>query len=339
MSLRRLVAAALALIPLAMFAVACGDDGPTFDDDALVIYSGRNKNLVGPLLDRLQTATGLDVQVRYGDSAELAAQILEEGERTRADLFFSQDAGALGALAKEGMLAPVPQEVLNRVPAKYRGADGTWVGVSGRSRVIVYDPRQVSEPPTSVFELTDPKYRGKVGWAPTNASFQSFVTALRVISGEDKAREWLEAMKANDAQVYSNNVNILNAVDEGKLQLGLMNHYYWYEKVAERGQAAVPSKLAFLPGGDPGALVNVAGVGVLKASAHGEAAQKAMDYLLGTDAQTYFAQETKEYPLISGVETDPGLPALDSLKGPDIDLGRLDSLEQTVRLLEDVGLV
>ncbi|GIH92522.1 iron ABC transporter substrate-binding protein [Planobispora siamensis] len=337
MSLRRLVA--VALIPLALLASACGGDGESFDDDSLVIYSGRNENLVGPLLDRMKAATGLDVQVRYGDSAELAAQILEEGADTRADVFFSQDAGALGALSKNRMLAPVAQEALDRVPAKYRGSDGTWVGVSGRSRVIVYDPRAVTAPPESVFELTDPKWRGKAGWAPTNASFQSFVTAMRVTSGEDRTRQWLEAMKANGTQTFSNNVNILDAVDEGKIQLGLINHYYWYEKVAEKGRNGVPSRLAYLPAGDPGALVNVAGVGVLKASRHAGAAAKAVDFLLGAEAQKYFADTTKEYPLISGVPAASGLPPFDSLKGPDVDLTELDSIEQTVALLQDVGLV
>ncbi|MFE3452266.1 iron ABC transporter substrate-binding protein [Nonomuraea sp. NPDC059194] len=337
MSLRRLVAAFL--VPMAML-TACGGgaEGESFDDDALVVYSGRNENLVGPLLEKLKTATGLDVQVRYGDSAELAAQIMEEGDRTRADLFFSQDAGALGALSKHGLLAPLPDDLLGRVDAKFRAADGTWVGVSGRSRVIVYDPRKVAAPPKSVFELTDAAWKGKVGWAPTNASFQAFVTAMRVLDGEDKARQWLEAMKANGTQSYPNNVEILNAVDAGTLQLGLINHYYWYEKVAERGQNGVPSRLAYLPGG-PGALVNVAGVGVLKNAQHADAARKAAGYLLGTDAQQYFATQTKEYPLIAGVAPEPGLPKLDTLNVPEVDLGKLDSLEQTLKLLQDVGLV
>lgn len=335
----------LLAVLLVLVTAACGAEGEgggggeSFDDDALVIYSGRNKNLVGPLLDRLSASTGLDVQVRYGDSAELAAQLLEEGDRTRADLFFSQDAGALGALSKQGLLAPVPAALLNRVPQRYRGAEGTWVGVSGRSRVIVYDPRTVTAPPKSVFELTGPEWKGKVGWAPTNASFQAFVTAMRVVSGEDRTRRWLTDMKANGTQTYPNNVDILNAVDAGTLRLGLINHYYWYEKVAEKGPNGVPSKLAFLPGGDPGALVNVAGVGALKAARHPQAAQKAMDFLLGPEAQKYFAQKTKEYPLIAGVQPEAGLPGLDTLNGPEIDLGRLDSLEQTLKLLQDVGLV
>ncbi len=349
-SLRRLFA--VACIPLfltVMSACGGGDPAPAAAPSgsatasgtgaSLTVYSGRNENLVGPLIDKLKTATGLDVQVRYGDSAELAAQILEEGDNGRADLFFSQDAGALGALSKAGRLAAIPQATLDKVPAAYRGGDGTWVGVSGRSREIVYDPREVPAPPQSVLDLTKAEHKGQVGWAPTNASFQSFVTALRVLNGEDKAKQWLEDMKANDTKVFPNNGAILDAVDAGEIRFGLINHYYWFEKIAEKGESAVPSKLAFLPGGDPGALVNVAGVGVLKTSANAEAAQKAVDFLLSPEAQKYFADETKEYPLIGGVATAPGLPALDSLKGPDLDLSRLDSLAQTLALLQDVGLV
>ncbi|GII92584.1 iron ABC transporter substrate-binding protein [Sinosporangium siamense] len=351
--MRRLIAAAL--LPLALTAAACGGQATqeaqttpapgtsatpeSFGENSLVIYSGRNENLIAPLIDKLKAATGVDVQVRYGDSAELAAQILEEGDRTRADLYFSQDAGALGALSKAGLLAPLPQPLLDRVPEKYRGADGTWVGVSGRARVIAYDPRQVKDAPKSVFDLTDPKYKGKVGWAPTNASFQSFVTALREVSGEDKARKWLTDMKANDTQTFAKNGDILNALDEGKISAGLINHYYWFEKVAEKGEAAVPSKLAFPQAGDPGSLVNVAGVAVLKASKRAEVAQKATDFLLAAEAQKYFSDDTKEYPLIEGVPTAAGLPALDSIKGPDLDLGKLDSLDQTLTLLKEVGLV
>ncbi|GAA0921283.1 iron ABC transporter substrate-binding protein [Nonomuraea longicatena] len=346
MSLRRLLAAASILLVSAT-AAACGSSSGTAEPaasgsakpdagaDALVVYSGRNEKLVSPLLDKLKAATGRDVQVRYGDSAELAAQILEEGERTRADLFFSQDAGALGALSKQGLLAPVAQPSLDKVSEKYRGTD--WVGVSGRSRVLVYDPRAVQTPPKSVFELTDAKWRGKVAWAPTNASFQAFVTGLRVLKGDAAAKDWLDGMKANETQTFKSNAEILDAVDAGKIQVGLINHYYWYAKTAEKG--SIPSKLAFLPGGDPGALVNVAGVGVLKTTKHAEAAQKAVDYLLSADAQQYFAKTTKEYPLAAGVEADQGLPKLDTLTGPAIDLAKLESLEQTLKLLQDTGVV
>ncbi|NGO47609.1 iron ABC transporter substrate-binding protein [Streptomyces ureilyticus] len=338
-----LVAAGLLLPALA----ACGSDDDKSSpgeggDSALVIYSGRNEKLVKPILDKLEKAVGTKVEVRYGDSAELAAQILEEGDRTKAGLFFSQDAGALGALAKEGMLAKLPQEQLDKVDKAYRSADGDWVGLSGRARVIAYNPDQVAEGdvPDSVHDVVKPEWKGKVGFAPTNASFQAFVTGMRVLEGDDATREWLKALKDNGAKTYAHNLATLDGVEAGEVSLGLVNHYYWYERVAEKGEDKVNSKLHFLPGKDPGALINVAGAGVLKDSGQSETAQKAVDFLLSEEAQTYFADKTMEYPLAAGVtSTVEGLPPFDSLESPDIDLGKLESLQETLAMLQDVGLV
>lgn len=337
-----LVAAGLLLPALA----ACGsgdkDSGGEGDASSLVIYSGRNEKLVKPLLDKLEKAVGAEVEVRYGDSAELAAQILEEGDRTKAGLFFSQDAGALGALSKEGMLQKMPAATLDKVDEAYRGSGGDWVGLSGRVRVIAYNPDKVSEGgvPDSVFDVVEPEWKDKVGFAPTNASFQAFVTGMRVLEGEDATREWLQGLKANGAKTYTNNLATLDAVESGEVSLGLVNHYYWYERVAEKGEDGVDAELHFLPGGDPGALINVAGAGILADSGQSETAQKAVDYLLSEEAQTYFADETKEYPLAAGVtSTVEDLPALESLESPDIDLGKLESLQETLAMLRDAGLV
>ncbi|MFD3505442.1 iron ABC transporter substrate-binding protein [Streptomyces sp. NPDC058676] len=345
-SARRIIALAAAGFLLPVLA-ACGSDdksGSAESDDSagLVIYSGRNEKLVKPLLDKLQKAIGAKVEVRYGDSAELAAQILEEGDRTKAGLFFSQDAGALGALSKEGMLTRLPQATLDKVETKYRGGEGDWVGLSGRVRVIAYDPDKVTEAevPDSVHDVVKPEWKGKVGFAPTNASFQTFVTGMRVLEGDDATREWLEDLKANGAKTYAHNLATLDAVEAGEVSLGLVNHYYWYERVAEKGEDKVDAKLHFLPGKDPGALINVAGAGVLKDGGQRETAQKAVDFLLSKEAQTYFADTTKEYPLSAGVtSTVEDLPPFDSLEGPDIDLGELDSLQETLAMLQDVGLV
>jgi iron(III) transport system substrate-binding protein len=327
-------AAAALLLPLA---TACG----VFAEEAgLVIYSGRNEALIKPLLDRLEKSVGAKVEVRYGDSAELAAQLLEEGDKSAADLFLSQDAGALGALAKQGRLERLPQPALGKVAPQYRSSAGDWVGVSGRVRVLAYNPRKVPEPPDNVRDLVKPEWKGQIGYAPTNASFQAFVTAMRVLEGEDATRKWLQGLKANQPRAFENNINVLDAVDSGQLSLGLINHYYWYERVAEKGAANVVAKLHFLPDGGPGALINVAGVGLLKGAEHRAAALKGVDFLLGKEAQTYFANETKEYPLAAGV-TSPvrDLPPLDSLKSPKIDLGKLDSLQQTLAMLREVGMV
>ncbi|GGW62649.1 iron ABC transporter substrate-binding protein [Streptomyces caelestis] len=344
-SVRRITAlvAAGLLLP-ALAACGSGDKDGASDggDPSLVIYTGRNEKLVKPLLDKLEKAVDTKVEVRYGDSAELAAQILEEGDRTKAGLFFSQDAGALGALSREGMLQKLPQSTLDEVDEAYRGSAGDWVGLSGRVRVIAYNPDQVDEDdvPDSVFDVVKPAWKGKVGFAPTNASFQAFVTGMRVLKGDDATRKWLADLKANGAKTYAHNLATLDAVEAGEVSLGLVNHYYWYERVAEKGEDKVNSRLHFLPGKDPGALINVSGAGILKDSGQSAAAQKAVDYLLSKEAQSYFADETKEYPLAAGVtSTVEDLPPLESLQSPDIDLGKLDSLQETLAMLQDVGLV
>lgn len=330
---------ATALLPLSVSLAACGDDD-AFSDDALVVYSGRQEALVEDILDDFEEESGVDVEVRYGDTAELTGQLIEEGERSPADLFFSQDGGALGALAKNGQLATLPDDVLSLVDQRYRGRDGTWVGVSGRARVVVYDPEQVSEQevPDSVFALTEPKWKGKVGLAPTNASFVAFVTAIRVLEGEEVARRWLQGMADNDPQLFDNNILVLDAANEGQIAVGLINHYYWFEQVAEEGEDEVTARLKFLKNGDPGALVNVAGVGILDSADRPDEAQQLAEFLLSADGQEYFAQETKEYPLVAGVATADGVPPLASLNPPDIDLADLDTLEETLAMIEEVGL-
>lgn len=340
------IATAAALLPL----TACGSGGSGDgksngkgkggDSSPLVIYSGRNEQLIDPLLDKLEKAVGSKVEVRYGDSAELAAQILEEGDRTKAGLFFSQDAGALGALSAEGRLEKLPRTILDKVDPAYRAANGDWTGVSGRVRVIAYNPEKAPKAPDSVHDLTRPEWKNKVGYAPTNASFQAFVTGMRVLEGDGATRTWLKDLKANGAKPYEKNTAVLDAVDSGEVSLGLINHYYWYEKVAEEGEDKVTAKLRFVPGGDPGALVNVAGAGVLKGTGQNRAAHRAVGFLLSEEAQTYFADETKEYPLSAGVTSSvEGLPALDSLESPEIDLGKLDSLQETLSMLQDTGMV
>lgn len=333
---RRLTAlfAAMLMLPAA---AACGADE---DDAGLVIYSGRNEKLVKPLLDDLEKAVGTTVAVRYGESAELAAQIQEEGGKTKAGLFFSQDAGALGALSAKGLLEKLPQESLDKVDAAFRGGAGDWVGTSGRVRVLAYHPGQVAKAPDSVHDLVKPEWKGKIGYVPTNASFQAFVTGMRVLEGDDATRAWLKGLKANEPKVYDNNLKVLDAVGKGEVSLGLINHYYWYERVAEKGEGKVGAKIHFLPGGDPGALVNTAGVGIVKGTDQAAAAQKAVDFLLSEKAQKYFADETKEYPLAAGVQSSvKNLPPLASLEAPKIDLGKLESLQETLKMLQEAGMV
>ncbi len=315
---------------------AANDDGGT-----LIIYSGRNETLVEPLLTRLEEEVGVPVEVRYAGTAELAAQLLEEGTATDADLFFSQDAGALGALTGADRLAELPAEVLDRVPEHYRDADGRWVATSARARVLAYDPASAPEVAeyTGIDQVLDERYRGRIAFAPTNASFQSFVTALRIDRDEDGARQWLQDFAALDPQAYENNNAVLDAVDGGQAAIGLINHYYWFERVAEQGEDAVNARIRFLASDDPGALVNVAGVGVLEGSDMADAATAAAAFLLSDEAQQYFADETAEYPVVEGIaSTVHDLAPLSGLTGFVVDLNALESLEETLALLDEVGL-
>ncbi|MBT2509914.1 iron ABC transporter substrate-binding protein [Streptomyces sp. ISL-98] len=332
---------------LALGAIACGSaEGEPHEsgsDKKITVYSGRSESLVKPVLDSFQKASGITVEVRYGDTAQMAAQLLEEGSKSPADVFLAQDAGALSAVTEKGLFAPLPAEVLDKVPKDYRATGGEWVGVTGRSRVLVYNTDQVStaDLPKSVFELTEPKWKGKVGIAPTNGSFQAFVTAMRVQHGDDKTEDFLAGLKANDAQIREGNGPIVADVDSGRLATGLVNHYYVYELAKEKGTSVdkLKAKNHFFPGGDTGALVNVSGVGVLKDSEADPDVRAFADYLLGTEAQTYFAEETYEYPLVAGVASAPGLPELSSLNSPDIDLNDLGGLEATVKMIKESGLV
>jgi iron(III) transport system substrate-binding protein len=305
---------------------------------SLTVYSGRSEELVGPIIERFESETGINVDVRYGDTAELAATILEEGANSPADVFFGQDAGALGAVGAANLFEPLPAEVLDRVPESFRSDAGQWVGVSGRARVVAYDTRELSEEdlPHSVFDFTDPSWKGRLGWAPTNGSFQAFVTAMRVLEGEDATREWLEGIVANEPRVFDGNVPIVQAIADGEIDAGFVNHYYLLRFLAEQGES-FPVRNHFMSGDDPGALVNTAGVGVLASSDSEENARRFIEFMLEEESQQYFAEETFEYPLVEGVDPPANTPPLSEIDTPPIDLSSLSDLQGTLRLLSETG--
>lgn len=305
----------------------------------LTIYSGRSEDLIAGVIDIIETEGEIDAQVSYGGTGEVAIRILEEGANSPASLFIAQDAGALGQLAAEGRLAVLPDEILGRVDSRFVSPDGLWIGLSARARVLVYNTELVAEGdlPASMLDLTDESWSGMVAWAPTNASFQSHVTAMRMLLGEDETRSWLEGMIDNGAVVFDGNGPIVTAVTAGEIPVGLVNHYYLWEAIAEVGQ--VPAANHYFPEGDIGSLINIAGAGILADSPNPEQALRALDILLGVEGQTYFAENTSEYPVSAGVQPISELPPLDEIQTPDIDLTDLDDLEGTVALLMEVGLL
>ena len=311
------------------------------DTRELIVYSGRSKGLVHPIIKQFEKETGITVKVRYGNTAQLAVALLEEGEKSPADLFWAQDAGALGAVSKQGLFQTLPESITAKVPDKFRNADGTWAATSGRARVLAYAPERVNaeELPKSIFDLTDAKWEGRVGWAPQNASFQAFVTAMRVLEGEEKAEEWLRGMKANGAKTYPKNTPIIRGLAAGEIDLGLPNHYYLMR--FKKSDSNFPVEQAFFASGDAGNLVNIAGIGILKSSSHSEEVNSFVEYLLSPKVQQYFISEVFEYPVTeAGIPSEKLLPPDELLKlTPEINLEKLDDLEGTLKLLREADIL
>jgi iron(III) transport system substrate-binding protein len=324
----------LVLVLLGAALTGCGGSS----GDRLTIYSGRTKNLIGPLLDRFHEETGIRIAVRYGDSAELALLIDQEGDDTPADVFLSQSPGALGYLVDR--YEPLPERVLDLVDERFRDDRGRWVGLSGRVRVLVYNTDLV-EPgdlPASVFDLTDQAFRGRVAVAPTNGSFQDFVTAMRAGVGDDRTLAWLEGLVDNDSPTYANNNAIVDAVASGEVPMGLVNHYYNERQLQEDPRS--PSRNHLFEDGDLGSLVLVSGVAVLRGTDRADEAARLVEFLLSEASQQFFAAETFEYPLAEGVPPAiDDLPPLADIAAPRVDLDSLGGgLGRTLRLIRDSGL-
>ena len=322
------------MLVLALALGACGDSG----SDTITIYSGRTENLIQPLLDDFAEASGIDVDVRYGQSADLALLIEQEGDRSPADVFISQSPGAVGFLADADLLRPIGDDVLELVEPEFRSASGRWVAMSGRVRVIVYN-RDLVDPddlPASVFDLTAERYRGQVAVAPANGSFQDFITAMREIHGDDATADWLEGLVANDAETYAKNSAIVQAVGRGDVPMGLVNHYYNYRALTE--DPGLPSVNYFFPDGDIGSLLISTALGVLDSTDDAGLADEFVEFMLSEQAQRFFSEETLEYPIAASVAPAGELPPLSSIEVATYDFDRLGGgLERTRELINDSG--
>ena len=321
----------------AVSASACGSDGAD-----VTIYSGRGERLIQPILDEFEEASGLSVEVKYGKSADLALLIEEEAaaDGSKADVFLSQSPGSIGFLEQNDRLAELPAATLALVPPSVSDDGGKWVGFSGRQRVLVYNTDQANpaDLPSSVFALTDPEWSGRVGVAPSNGSFQDFVTAMRVTEGDEITAQWLADLNANDPKIYANNNAIVQAVGRGEVEVGLVNHYYNYRAVAEDPNQ--PSANHNFAPDDPGSLLIVTGAAILATDDAEEfaAGTQLIDFLLSSAGQQYFATETFEYPLAAGEEPAGGVPPIDFADVGGIAYELLGGgLGQTRVLITDAG--
>ncbi|HSI96917.1 MAG TPA: iron ABC transporter substrate-binding protein [Gaiellaceae bacterium] len=336
---KRLVAALLAVTTAGLAVAGAATTAPS-QTTSLTIYSGRDERLVKPIMDRFTKETGIQLNVRYASSTALATALVEEGKHSPADVYWSQEPGTLGLVASRGLVKRLPQSVVGRVPSRFSTPSRRWVGTSARSRALVYNTRALTpqQLPASVWGLTNTRWKGKLGIAPTNASFQAFLGATIHLYGENRVRQWLRGLRANDVKLYPNNTTIVQAVGRGDIQTGLVNHYYLYNVLADTPN--LPIRNHWFRPGDPGNLVLAAGVGIVSATKKSAAARQFVDFLHSKWAQRFIARGpgAAEYPLVKGVPRRPGLPALKTIKGPTYNLGRLSvDIVPAVRLLLEVG--
>jgi iron(III) transport system substrate-binding protein len=304
----------------------------------LTIYSGRSESLIGPIIEQFSRASGIETRVKYGGTAELAATLLEEGDKTPADVFIAQDPGGLGAV--EGMLTPLPESILGEVLPRFRPPDGRWVGISGRARTVVYNTDKLSEDdlPDDILGFTDPSWSGRLGWAPGNASFQAMVTAMTKLWGIEKTAEWLSGIQANNPKTYPNNAAIVLAAGSGEIEAGFVNHYYLYRFLAEKGED-FPARNYYPRAGGPGAVILVAGTGIIETSRNMEAAEKFLSFVLSPVAQQYFSGQTYEYPVTDGVVTNRLLVPVSDINAPEIGVKEMADSAGAVELLRKENII
>jgi iron(III) transport system substrate-binding protein len=313
-----------------------GSDEP--ETEGITLYSGRIPAAIGPAVDSYETKAKRNVQVRFAETADLAATLVEEGDASPADVFFAQEPGAIAAVAEAGLLAKLPSDIVESVPARFRDPEGRWVGVTGRARVIAYnrDIVEESELPPSPFGLTEPKWKGRVGWSPATSSMQEYVTALRAKFGDERTKQWLEEMVDNDAVSFPDNVTIRDAIAGGEIDVGLINHYYVAQAIAEGGPD-YPVAVYFPPGG-LGSLMLLTSVGVLES---GDRKPEAFDFvrsLLSDSSQSFFTSSSKEYPLARGAKADPSLSVpIEKIPVSGSELVDLKELQATIDLMKESG--
>ena len=321
-------------IVLGILTASCGSPSP----ESLTIYSGRSESLMSPIIQQFGDVTGINVEVKYASTSQMAATLQEEGSNSQADVFFAQDPGGLGSV--EDLLIAMPQDILDQVPDWARSSEGRWVGISGRARVIVYstDNLQESDLPSDIWDFTDPKWKGRIGWPPTNASFQTMITAMRKFWGEEKTRLWLEGIQANEPRTYPKNTPTVAAAASGEIDVGFVNHYYLYRFLAEEGEG-FRARNYHLTSGGPGSMIMVAGAGILSTSKNRDNAEKFLEFMLSPVAQQYFAGQTYEYPLVEGVKVSRLLTPLSEINRPNISMNDLTDLKGTQDLLRDTGIL
>ncbi|MGY1640942.1 iron ABC transporter substrate-binding protein [Geodermatophilus sp. SYSU D00703] len=335
----RATATLLSALTTAAVLAGCGSESGS-GGDVLTVYSAQHESLVRTMLEDFTAETGVELEFRDANDAELANQIVQEGDASPADVFLTENSPSIDILDREGLLAPLDQSTLDQVGEQFRPSSGNWTGFAARSTVLVYNPAQLPEAelPASILDLANPEWQGRIGIAAGGPDFQAIVSAVLALRGEEATRAWLEGLERN-AAVYQSNTAVMVAADEGEIDAGVMYHYYWYRDQAENALKGDDAALHYFRNQDPGAFLSVSGAGVLASSDQQEEAQQLVAYLTSPAAQQRLAESSAlEYAVADGVASAEALPPLADLQVPDVDPGSLDQ-QRVTELMQEVGLL
>ncbi|MGA4670149.1 iron ABC transporter substrate-binding protein [Propionibacteriaceae bacterium Y1923] len=338
---RRLLLTSLAVTPLAL-AACSSDSGDEFtaDPEALQIYSSQHQNLTEAWAAAFTAKTGIKTQVRAGQDSSMGHQIVQEGERSPADVFLTENSPAMTLVQRAGLLAPVEAATLAQVPEQMVPSTKDWMAIAARSTVLVWNTSTITEAelPSSMMDLADAAWKDRWGCAPGGADFQAIVAGMLADRGEEQTAAWLKALEAG-ATVYQNNVATMKAVNAGEVPVGIMYHYYWYRDQAGTKEGSANTRLHYFGKKDPGAFVSLSAGGVLKSSDRPDQAQQFLAFVTSPEGQQELVtSKSMEYAVGNGVASDPALPPLDSLHAPPVDPFTLNS-EQVTRLMTDAGIL
>lgn len=331
------ITAVLATVALAAGLTACSSSE---EEDGLLIYNAQHESLTKEWIDSFTKETGIKVTYRQGGDTELGNQLIAEGASSPADVFLTENSPAMAAVEKAGLFADVDQATIAQVPAQFRPATSKWTGVAARTTVFAYDKTKLTEAqlPRSIMDLERPEWKGRWGAPPVKPDFQAIVAAMLELTGEPATAQWLAGMKTN-AEIYSDNIATLRAVNDGQVEGGVIYHYYWFRDQAETKEISGNTALHYFRNQDPGAFVSISGGGILESSKKKDDAQKFLTFITGKAGQEVLEKGTSfEYPVASGVPANPALVPLDQLQAPTVNPSNLDS-QKVTDLMTKAGLL
>jgi iron(III) transport system substrate-binding protein len=339
---RRGVVVAVALALALCLLAACGGSS-SGSAGSITLYNGQHEQTTDSLVAGFEKATGITVNVRSDDEDTLADELVTEGSHSPADVIYTENSPVLEYLQSKGMLTPVDASTLAQTPSKDNSPQGDWLGISARVSVLIYNPRLIaqSQLPTSVMELADPKYNGKLAFAAGETDFQPIVTSVARTYGQAAALKWLEGIKANaGSHIYPDNETIADEVNRGAAAFGVVNQYYWYRMRAELGAGNVTAKITYFAPRDPGYVIDVSGAAILKSSTHKTDAQKFLAFMVSKQGQEIIAHSISfEYPIGSGVSTAASETPFDQLQPNAITIPELGDGSTAITLLRRAGLL